>query len=77
MSTQVSAAGWAIVDGDRIDVRTVGPTHRAAIVNWLVTTAQENVYAWETDERIDARWERVIALRRGVTVREVSITTNA
>lgn len=77
MSTQVSAAGWAVVDGERLDVRTVSPTRRAAIVNWLVTTAQENVYAWETDERIDARWERVIALRRGVTVREVSITTNA
>lgn len=43
--------GWAVVNGGKIDARTVCDTRRAAIVNWLVTNTE--VF---TDEAIERAW---------------------
>lgn len=62
--------GWAVVDIDGIRVDTVSATRRAAIVNWLVTSAGLFIYNSDTDEKIDSLWND----RRGIaTVQEVRI----
>lgn len=50
------ATGWAIRLSDgKIDVRTVSPTRRAAIVNWLcVHGMTPTIHA--TDADIEATW---------------------
>lgn len=46
------AIGYAIVSFGTIDVSTISPTERGAIVNWLVTSARIPVYAWSQDDEI-------------------------
>jgi len=52
------AGGWAVVQDGEINVRTVSPDRRGAIVNWLVAEAHRFVSAHDTDEEIEDRWER-------------------
>lgn len=47
--------GWAVIDGHEIDVRTVSPTRRAAIVNWLVLSGKM-MLAHFSDESIEMIW---------------------
>jgi hypothetical protein len=49
------AKGWAVAVNGVIDVRTVSPTRRAAIVNWLVTHGKL-VFAKDSDEKIETMW---------------------
>lgn len=58
-----NAGGWAIVTDGVIDVRTVSPTPRATIVNWLVLNGIQ-VLRSHTDADIERKWEH----RRGKSV---------
>lgn len=53
----MEADGWAIIEDIGIDVRSVSPTRRAAIVNWLVTRKGIMIYHTTTDEQIEAMWK--------------------
>ncbi len=48
--------GWAVTVGGEIDMRTVGPTRRSAIVNWLVVDREELITHFTTDQAIDTLW---------------------
>lgn len=50
-----NARGWAVVASGEIDMTTVGPTRRSAIVNWLVT-ANILVTKWHSDQDIETMW---------------------
>lgn len=50
--------GWAVVHSDRIDVKTVAPTTRGAIVNHLYCNWEIPIYNFTTDEEIENLWER-------------------
>ncbi len=50
------AIGYAIVSFDQLDVSTISPTERGAIVNWLVTSARIPVSAWSQDDEIFRTW---------------------
>ena len=45
------AEGWAVVDDGQIDMRTVSPYRRAAIVNWA-QLSEDSPYALDADEVI-------------------------
>ena len=49
--------GFGVVDVDGLDMRTVSPTRRAAIVNWLVVSANRVVSIYTSDQQIDALWD--------------------
>lgn len=54
------AYGWAVVGAGingEIDVRTVSPERRGAIVNWLVVTGNVFVRSDHTDEQIERMWD--------------------
>lgn len=61
--------GWGVVDGESIDMRTVGPTRRSAIVNWLWVRGVI-VTEMHTDRHIDALWD---AHRAEAAVRQVRV----
>lgn len=52
----MEADGWAIIEDIGIDVSSVSPTRRSAIVNWLITRKGIMVYHTTTDEKIEALW---------------------
>jgi hypothetical protein len=47
---------FAIKSFNKIDIRTVGPTRRSAITNWLVVTAGVMVYRHHNDQQIELLW---------------------
>lgn len=51
-----SAEGWAVVDGDVIDVKTVSPDRRSALVNWLVVQKNCLITTAMTDAEISMLW---------------------
>jgi len=53
-----AAHGWAVITGDTIHVRTVSPTRRAAIVNFLVTERSMAIHYTHTDSQIEDWWSR-------------------
>lgn len=53
----VKNEAWAVVDGVGINIRTVSPTRRAAIVNWLCTEARLLATNLATDEDIEGMWQ--------------------
>lgn len=54
----MSAEGWAVTGPpEGIDVKTVSPTRRAAIVNWLVVTKEVSVSIGHSDDAIEKLWE--------------------
>ena len=48
--------GWAVTVGGKIDMRTVGPTRRSAIINWMVVDQGEVITHLTTDQAIDTMW---------------------
>ncbi len=70
----MQAAGWAILSEKGIDVRTVSPTRRGAIVNWLVTTCGVPVQNHWTDEAIELMWQGASEYESLAKVQEVAIT---
>lgn len=49
---------FAVIVGEKIDVRTVSDTRRAAIVNWLVVDRSCLILRTDTDEQIEHLWEQ-------------------
>lgn len=49
--------GYAVIEDNKIEVRTVSPTRRAAIVNWLVVRKNCMIYLTTTDDQIEEMWE--------------------
>ena len=47
---------FAVIMDEKIDVRTVSETRRAAIVNWLVVSCGCPVFNFTTDEEIERLW---------------------
>lgn len=48
--------GFAVLSFGIIEIATVSPTRRGALVNWLVTTARRPIFAWTTDGEIEQHW---------------------
>lgn len=69
-----AARGWAVVAGDGIDVKTISPTRRAAIINWLVVRHLEHIAAGDTEKYIENLWRQH---NHGVDVSEVAIALPA
>ena len=53
-----TAKGWAVVDANGINVRTISNTRRAAIVNWLLVDKQIMATRIASDQDIEAAWEQ-------------------
>ena len=47
---------WAVVERGAIDLRSVGPTRRSAIVNWLYTEKKVTILNTYNDELIEQTW---------------------
>jgi hypothetical protein len=54
------AVGWAVVFLDEMDVRTISPTRRAAIVNWIVSRGGKWVSNNTTDDDIERMWKAFV-----------------
>lgn len=52
----MSATGFAILSFGRIEIATVSPRRRGALVNWLVTSGRIPIYAWTSDTEIESLW---------------------
>jgi len=48
---------WAVIDNGGINIRSVSPTRRAALVNWLVVERQLQATIFATDDDIERMWE--------------------
>lgn len=57
----IEAQGWAVVRKDKLLVRTVSPTRRGALVNWIVVEAPRGrvmvTNTWD-DAQIEEHWAR-------------------
>lgn len=60
-------SGWAVIISDRILVKTVSETRRAAIVNYLMVNHGINVRNDWTDERIEMWWDHTNKVHANVT----------
>ena len=60
----MQAKGWAVIEYGEINVRSISPTRRAAIVNWLCTEASAVLSNAATDIEIEELW----ATKRGTAV---------
>lgn len=67
----MNATGWA-VRTDQILVRTVGPTRRSALVNWLWAYANVRVMNYHDNDDIEGFWKHQ-KLSYGAEVIEVVI----
>ena len=52
-----SKKAYAVIDGNGINVRTISPARRSAIVNWLVVHKHCPIYQTTTDEQIEEMWK--------------------
>lgn len=52
------AHGWAVIRHCQIDVRTVSPNRRAALINWLVVQKGVAVTNDHTDEDVEQLWNK-------------------
>jgi hypothetical protein len=59
MGDPATAQGWAIALDGQINIRTVSDTPRAAVVNWLVTEANQPIWASMTDDDIQHIWDKL------------------
>lgn len=64
--------GWAVADHGVFNPRTVGPTRRSALVNWLHLNVRL-MWKWDSDEYIEKMWQDH-SERLGATLHEVLIT---
>lgn len=48
--------GFAVRSFGTIDIRTVSPSRRGALVNWLVVTARLMIYDHFSDDTIEHLW---------------------
>ena len=52
------ATGWAVAEHDKILVKTVSPTRRAAIVNFLVVERSMAILNHHSDHDIERWWTK-------------------
>lgn len=72
-----ATTGWAVVSAaGEIDVATVSPSRRAAIVNWLFMRAGREITRYHLDDQIEGWWQKASA-QSGVQVVEVSVERRA
>jgi hypothetical protein len=69
----MQSKGWAVIADGEINVKTVSPTRRAAIVNWLTVDLGFLIHNHHTDEQIESAWEYGRPEKRGARVAEVVI----
>jgi len=69
-----AAHGWAVVDMSGINVRTVSPSRRGALVNWLIAAHRMVLMGNVTDEQVEQLWQ---AKSGDAMVVEVDITVKA
>ena len=50
--------GFAVVDKQGINVKTISPTRRAAIVNWLTVTQRALINNTTSDEAIEFHFRK-------------------
>jgi hypothetical protein len=62
-------SGWAVVQDGKLQVSTVSPHRRAALVNWLVCNGVMVYQNW-TDLRIEETWAKFEKL---LDIRVVSV----
>ena len=69
---KIPAIGWAVIDkGGEIDVGSVSPTRRGALVNWLWNQGVKVMNSW-TDAEIERAFDGV-SRALGAKVIEVKI----
>ncbi len=54
----MKSRAWAVIDNDQIDIATVSPTWRGAVVNWLVGSAGIMIWNCMRDQKIRDLWEQ-------------------
>jgi ATP-dependent protease HslVU (ClpYQ) ATPase subunit len=54
--------GWAVISTTGIDLSTVGPTKRHAVVSWLINVRHENITAYTGDDVIERIWKRTVEI---------------
>lgn len=52
----MKAHGWAVLEKGEIHVKTVSPTARAAIANWLMSERGQLITNCTTDDMISRIW---------------------
>ena len=67
----IEASGWAVIENGEINVRSVSPTRRAAIVNFIATDRGVMHRARHTDALIEDVWQK---LKGDADVFEIRIT---
>lgn len=74
MSTPIHwATGWAVVDDLHINVRSISPERRGAMVNWLLTDGNAKPRQSWTDETIEQQFKLAQTLHDRLDVIEVNI----
>jgi methyl coenzyme M reductase beta subunit len=71
------ARGYAVIEQGQIDIRSVSPTRRAAIVNWLVTAKRLVATHNTTDEQIERAWQAHKGGAEAVIVTIIAFDPNA
>ncbi len=66
------AKGWAVAEDGVFDIRSVSPTRRAALVNWLHVNVVP-IPAAARDDEIEAAWRAIKRVRK-IEVFEVWIS---
>ena len=51
-------SAYAVIEDEKIDIRTVSLTRQAAIINWLVTKKKIMIYNSDTIDDIEIYWDR-------------------
>ena len=54
----MNTLAFAVIVNQQIDVKTVSPSHQAAIINWLVVAKKIMIYDHTTDTQIEALWKK-------------------
>ena len=49
---------YAVIEDEKIDIKTVSLTRQAAIINWLVTKKKIMIYNSDTIDDIETYWKR-------------------
>ena len=71
MVTIPNAYCYAVILNNEIDLKTVSPTRRAAIVNWLVVNMLCPIYTTTTDAQVEQMWSD---LASGAFVADVMVS---
>jgi hypothetical protein len=68
----IKTMAWAVLLDNRIDTRTIGPTRRSAIVNWLYVNGVD-VLNIHSGSELERWWENHCLLSPTMRVQEVTV----